>query len=140
MTPSPGDGIYTGIAQVDEANLAERADQDQAMLKTAGDTIPLFAGRAVAGSQVAPAISGPNWNQTIPSVSPAYLSSPFLGAHPEVPVATGALYWNAPGLDLTDNAQNWSRFRASSATCNGCHSSSDTGTHFQHVAPATGGT
>jgi hypothetical protein len=89
--------------------------------------------------QVMPAISGTSWNQPIPSVPPAYPSSAFLGARPEVPLATGTLYWNAPGLDLTDTAQNWARFRASSATCNGCHSSSETGTHFQHIAPAIGG-
>lgn len=51
-----GDGLFTGVANVDEAGLTERADQDRANLEeaeAAGTTVevPVFEGRAVVGTE-----------------------------------------------------------------------------------------
>ena len=83
-------------------------------------------------SQIAPSLSGPSWDQPIPGVPLSYSASSFLGARPEVP--TSAFIWNAPGLDLNDNTQNWARHRASLASCNSCHGG-ETRTDFVHVDP-----
>ncbi len=46
-----GDALYTAVARVDPADLAKRAEQDAATLRTASAEIPLFSGRAFTGSQ-----------------------------------------------------------------------------------------
>lgn len=46
-----GDGLFTGIATVDEASLAERAESDRTDLTNRGSgTSPLFAGRVIVGT------------------------------------------------------------------------------------------
>jgi hypothetical protein len=87
--------------------------------------------------EVAPAISGPAWDQKIPKVPDLFLGSNFLGAGPEVP--TASLYWNVSGpagLNLTIPGENWARHRASLAACSGCHAQ-ETNTKFVHVDPST---
>lgn len=50
VDPRGGDGRYTGIATVDEAQLEARADHDAAALAARGsDQVPSFAGRRFAG-------------------------------------------------------------------------------------------
>ena len=97
---------------------------------------PLF--RSWLVDQVIPAISGPGWNQPIPSVPATYQATPFRGARPEMPNAS--FYWSASNLDFAanggDNARNWGRHRASLASCNGCHAR-ETGTSFAHLNPLT---
>ncbi|HEY3567015.1 MAG TPA: hypothetical protein VGP73_03695 [Thermoanaerobaculia bacterium] len=46
-----GDGLYTTVAQVDLKDVESRAQQDAATLETASSEIPVFSGRALAGSQ-----------------------------------------------------------------------------------------
>ena len=86
-------------------------------------------------STIAPALSGPNWNQLVTEVPVSYLASHFQGAHPEIPAA-GGFFWTANGLTLSpnggNNAENWGRHRASLDTCNGCHDR-ETGASFVHV-------
>lgn len=57
----------------------------------------------------------------------------FLGGHATVP--STAFFWNGPGIPNTTNA-NESRFRASIASCGGCHAGEPL-TPFVHVDPAT---
>lgn len=50
VDPSAGDGRFTGVATIDEAELAARAEQDGATLAARGtDQVPEFAGRQFAG-------------------------------------------------------------------------------------------
>lgn len=97
---------------------------------------PLF--QSWLAGQVIPAISGPGWNQPIPFVPVTYQATPFRGPRPEMPNAS--FYWVAPNLDYAasggNNARNWGRYRASIASCNGCHAG-ETGTSFAHLNPLT---
>lgn len=85
------------------------------------------------------AINAGGFNAPIPSV-PLFFSgvtpppTNFLGAKATVP---GGLFWNGPGIANVPN-QNQARFRASIASCGGCHAG-ETQTPFVHVDPATPG-
>jgi len=124
--------------QLREFRLSSDFDQTTVAETPAGafNVQPLFQSWLV--DQVIPAISGPGWNQPIPSVPATYQGTPFRGARPEMPNA--GFYWIAPNLDYSanggDNARNWGRHRASLASCNGCHAR-ETGTSFAHLNPLT---
>ncbi|HKI05154.1 MAG TPA: choice-of-anchor X domain-containing protein [Thermoanaerobaculia bacterium] len=87
-------------------------------------------------TQIVPLLAGPNWDQPIPQVPLFFLGGNFLGARPEVP--NPGFFWNAPGLNLANPAENWGRHRASLNSCNGCHAG-ETSTPFVHVDPSTPG-
>ena len=70
----------------------------------------------------------------IPPVPLFFQTQPFLGGH--APVPTG--FWTGPGINFSDVNENWSRHRASLATCESCHRT-ETLTPFVHVDPNTPG-
>jgi hypothetical protein len=82
-------------------------------------------------TKVKPAIPVAPWQQPIPPVPLFFSGANFLGSNPQAPVL-----WTAPGLNLANLQENWARFRAANATCNGCHSR-ETNTGFTHVNPLT---
>jgi hypothetical protein len=107
--------------------------------ETAADSFngqPLFKDWIV--NQIIPAISGPGWNQPLPTLPLRYLGKDFRGVNPQMPTADFG--WGVSGLNFSsnggNNAQNWGRYRASIASCNGCHAR-ETGTAFAHLNPLT---
>lgn len=70
----------------------------------------------------------------IPPVPLFFQTLAFLGGHAPVPVG----FWTGPGINFADMNENWSRHRASLATCESCHRT-ETLTPFVHVDPNTAG-